>query len=72
MNNDEAIKLAAKLAEPFDAATFGRMAGQDESSAAQTLGGLVGIGWLEAVTPAGAGGLGGKYRLSGIGKAAAS
>ena len=71
MNNDDAIKLAAKLAEPFDAETFGRIAGQDASAAAQTLNGLVGIGWLESVNPAGAGGLGGKYRLSGAGKTAA-
>lgn len=72
MDEVEVVKLAAKLAEPFDTSTFARLSGQSESDAASALGRLAGRGWLEVVSPAGAGGLGGTYRLSAVGRSAAA
>jgi hypothetical protein len=71
VRDDAAIKLAAQLADDFDASTFSKLSGQSESDAATTLNGLVGRGWLEATRPGGAGGQGGSYRVTASGRAGA-
>jgi hypothetical protein len=48
MDNLEAMRLAGKLAEPFDASTFAAISGQSEAEAANMLSNLQAMSWLES------------------------